>query len=51
MGEDLGGITYDDDNALYPGASFPEGAAPEFTRTEVLIDEKDGEELEDLQVQ
>ncbi len=24
MGEDLGGITYDDDNALYPGASFPE---------------------------
>ena len=28
MGEDLGGITYDDDNALYPGASFPEGEDP-----------------------
>lgn len=51
MGEDLGGITYDDDNALYPGASFPEGADPEFTRTEVLIVEKDGEELEDEQGQ
>ena len=24
MGEDLGGITYDDNNALYPGADFPE---------------------------
>ena len=24
MGEDLGGITYDDENALYTGASFPE---------------------------
>ena len=51
MGEDLGGITYDDDNALYPGASFPEGADPEFIRTEVLIVEKDGEELEDEQGQ
>ena len=51
MGEDLGGITYDDDNALYPGAFFPEGADPEFTRTEVLIVEKDGEETEDEQGQ
>ena len=24
MGKDLGGITYDDENALYTGASFPE---------------------------
>ena len=51
MGEDLGGITYDDDNALYPGASFPDGADPEFVRTEVLIVEKDGEEAEDEQEQ
>ena len=51
MGEDLGGITYDDDNALYPGASFPEGEDPEFVRTEVLIVEKDGEEAQDEQEQ
>ena len=51
MGEDLGGITYDDDNALYRGASFPEGEDPEFVRTEVLIVEKDGEEAQDEQEQ
>lgn len=51
MGEDLGGITYDDDNALYPGASFPDGEDPEFVRTEVLIVEKDGEEAQDEQEQ
>ena len=52
MGEDLGGITYDDENALYTGASFPEKEHvvgektndPENT-TEVLLIEKDGEEL------
>ena len=38
MGEDLGGITYDDNNALYPGADFPEGG--EFLKTEVLLVEK-----------
>ncbi len=42
MGEDLGGITYDEDAALYPGAVYPEGADPSFSRTEVLlIPEKD----------
>lgn len=51
MGEDLGGITYDDDNALYPGASFPDGEDPEFVRTEVLIVENDGEEAQDEQEQ
>ena len=51
MGENLGGITYDDGNALYPGASFPEGEDPQFVRTEVLIVEKDGGELEDEQEQ
>ena len=34
MAEDLGGITYDDEAALYPGASFPESPDPE---TEVLV--------------
>ena len=45
MGEDLGGIIYDDNNALYPGADFPEGG--EFLKTEVLLVEKDSEELQD----
>ena len=45
MGEDLGGIIYDDNNALYPGADFPEGG--EFLKTEVLLVEKDSEEIQD----
>lgn len=49
MGEDLGGITYDQDAALYPGASFPEGENTQFLKTELLLVEKDGEELEDEQ--
>lgn len=47
MGEDLGGITYDDDNALYAGASFLETSEPEATSTEILLVEKDGAEEED----
>ena len=47
MGEDLGGITYDDDNALYTGASFPPKTSSEDQSTEVLLIEKDGEILED----
>ena len=49
MGEDLGGVAYDKDAALYPGASFPEGESEEFVKTEVLLIEKDGEELDDVQ--
>lgn len=50
MGEDLGGITYDDDNALYPGASFLEGEDPEFVRHRGShCNEKDGEEAQDEQ--
>ena len=49
MGEDLGGVTYDKDAALYPGASFPEGESEEFVKTEVLLIEKDREELADVQ--
>ena len=47
MGEDLGDISYDEDAALYPGASFPEGQREEFVKTEVLLVEKDGPELID----
>ena len=49
MGEDLGGVAYDKDAALYPGASFPEGESEEFVKTEVLLIEKDGKELADVQ--
>ena len=49
MGEDLGGITYDEAAALYPGAVFPEGADEDFVKTEILLVEKDGEELEEEQ--
>lgn len=47
MGEDLGGISYDEDAALYPGADFPAGGSREFAKTEVLLVEKDGAELEE----
>ena len=50
MGADLGGIDYDEAAALYPGASFPEGQDSEFVKTEVLLVEKDGEILEDSDV-
>ena len=50
MGEDLGGITYEDENALYTGASFPERADGKEPETEVLLIEKDGEELEALAI-
>lgn len=49
MGDDLGGIAYDDENALYTGASFPEKADGREPETEVLLIEKDGEELEEEQ--
>ncbi len=49
MGEDLGGISYDKDAALYPGAFFPEGNSKEFVKTEVLLVEKDSEELDEDQ--
>lgn len=48
MGEDLGGIAYDEAAALYPGAEFTDGNREEFLPTEVLLVEKDSEELEDL---
>lgn len=48
MKPDLGGVGYDDRAALYPGAEFPKGRNKEFYTTEVLLVEKDGEEVEDL---
>ena len=51
MGENLGGITYDQEAALYPGAVFPEGEDEEFVKTEVLMVEKSTgfqEETEDI---
>ena len=50
MGADLGGIDYDEAAALYPGATFSEGQDSEFVKTEVLLVEKDGEILEDSDV-
>ncbi len=45
MGEELGGISYDDDAALYPGAQYPEPDHREDVATEVLLlsDEADGD--------
>ena len=45
MGEDLGGITYDDSSALYHGSEFPEGESPGFYETELLLVEKDSDGL------
>ncbi|MDO4518746.1 MAG: helicase-exonuclease AddAB subunit AddA [Eubacteriales bacterium] len=49
MERDIGGVSYDDDAALYPEDSFPEGQRKEFAHTEVMLIEKDSEELEDEQ--
>lgn len=40
MTEGLGGIEYDSDAALYPGAQFPEGADPGFLPVEVLLSDR-----------
>ena len=47
MGEDLGGIAYDDAAALYPGCTFPQGGRDKFSDTEVLLLEKNMEGLEE----
>ena len=44
MTENPGGIVYDKDAALYPGAVFSEGNDPGFTSTEVLLLETAGTE-------
>lgn len=45
MGRSLGGVEYDEDAALYPGAVFAEGNDPAFARTEILAVETGGDEL------
>ena len=50
MGEELGGVEYDDEAALYPGAVFPEKAdGEEFLATEVLLVEKDEKEWREME--
>lgn len=49
MTPDLGGISYDDAAALYPGAEYPPETAD--TPTELLLLEKDTPALEDLKGQ
>lgn len=51
MGEDLGGISYGDDEALYPGAVFPEGHSKDFVKTELLLVKKDDPLLEEEEEQ
>lgn len=48
MGEDLGKVEYDNEAALYPGASFPEGNSEEFAATELLLVDTDSELLEEI---
>lgn len=49
MGRDLGGVEYDKDAALYPGAVFPEpvGEEEDVYRTEVLLTLAEEDGLED----
>lgn len=49
MARDLGGINYDDDAALYVGASYKEDPTVDH-RTEVLLYENKGEEEGDLNI-
>ncbi len=50
MGEDLGGVLYDEAASLHPGASYPENGNPEFPKTEVLFVETEEEEYEDSEL-
>ena len=45
MREELGGVAYDDDAALYPGAAFPAGEEGAYT-TELLLCEREAESEE-----
>lgn len=47
MGEDLGGITYDISEELHAGASFAKSEDPTFAETEILLIEKDSEEVQE----
>ena len=45
MGKQIGGIGYNEDTALYPGASFPDEDGGADRDTEIILLETDGEEL------
>lgn len=47
MAQELGGIEYDEQEALYVGADYPEGGNPAFGDTEVLLIDSKSPELED----
>lgn len=47
MARELGGIEYDETEALYEGADYPEGSPQEFSRTEVLLIDSKSPEMED----
>ena len=47
MGKELGGVEYDDEAALYPGAQFPKESQENEHETELLLIESDGEGLEE----
>ena len=47
MGEDLGGIAYQNSEELHAGAEFLESEDSEFVKTELLLIEKDSEDAEE----
>lgn len=47
MERSLGGIEYDDSEALYAGADYPDGQDPDFPCTDVLLIDSKSPELED----
>lgn len=47
MARELGGIEYDESEALYVGADYPEGGGADFPKTQVLLIDRKSPELED----
>ncbi|HIT89918.1 MAG TPA: helicase-exonuclease AddAB subunit AddA, partial [Candidatus Merdenecus merdavium] len=49
MAKYLGNIQYNEEAALYPGASFPEGNNPDFAATEVLLIDMEDEGADEVE--
>lgn len=47
MERELGGIEYDETEALYPGADYPEGGSTQFTEAQLLLLDSKSPEFED----
>lgn len=47
MQRDVGGVAYDEDAALYPGASFPEAVQKDDYRTRILLADSTAESLDE----